>query len=554
MAITTSRFIHLTPLISGCMLGFSWPYTGSITPLIFIAFVPLLWYENILQQSHLSRKWLRILTGTYLCFLCFNIITTWWIYYASLPGMLMATIFNSLFMTLVFSLYYFTKQHLRQNTALICLIFYWLGFEWLHFNWELSWPWLTLGNVFSIRPQWIQWYEYTGVMGGSLWILLINIFIYQGITKLSSLRATWIKVATTIVIPAGFSFYLLNRLSIQTGPSINVCIVQPNVDPYNEKFDHMSDLEQVKKFVMLAKQCINDSTYLLVGPETALPSAYDDNQIKSSEEFNELYALLKQFPQCKILTGLTYYKIYTHENEFLPTTRIERDENGNFLAYDYFNSAIFLQYNQTFQIYHKSKLVLGVEKMPFAGIFPWLDQLALNLGGTTGSLGYQKEPSLMESSVKGVPLRIGTGICYESIYGEYMGKMARQGANIFCIITNDGWWDDTPGYKQHLSYASLRAIEHRQDIARSANTGISAFIRKDGTIYSPTKWWKESAIHASLYLNNAPTFYSLHGDIMGRVAAFFSLLLILITLEKKYNHTRNRLSRKKPISNNHHKN
>ena len=50
--------------------------------------------------------------------------------------------------------------------------------EYFHLNWQFSWPWLTLGNVFSTVTEFVQWYEYTGVLGGTLWILSINILIF----------------------------------------------------------------------------------------------------------------------------------------------------------------------------------------------------------------------------------------------------------------------------------------------------------------------------------------------------------------------------------------
>jgi len=59
------------------------------------------------------------------------------------------------------------------------LIIFWLTFEYIHHNWELSWPWLTLGNVFATHPAWVQWYEYTGTTGGSLWVLLSNVIVYS---------------------------------------------------------------------------------------------------------------------------------------------------------------------------------------------------------------------------------------------------------------------------------------------------------------------------------------------------------------------------------------
>jgi apolipoprotein N-acyltransferase len=98
------------------------------------------------------------------------------------------------------------------------------------------------------------------------------------------------------------------------------------------------------------------------------------------------------------------------------------------------------------------------------------------------------------------------------------------------VITNDGWWGNTSGYKQHLTYSSIRAIETRRSIARSANTGISCFINQRGEIMQPTEWWVPDVIKSSLNLNEKITFYVKYGDYLGRVSDFFAIILLAYTL------------------------
>ncbi|HRN41789.1 MAG TPA: apolipoprotein N-acyltransferase, partial [Vicingus sp.] len=175
------------------------------------------------------------------------------------------------------------------------------------------------------------------------------------------------------------------------------------------------------------------------------------------------------------------------------------------------------------KIYHKSKLVLGVEKMPFSSLLSPIEKFAINLGGTTGSYGVEKEAKIFDNE----KTKIAPVICYESIYGEYVTDYVKKGANVIFIITNDGWWEDTPGYKQHLAYGRLRAIETRRSIARSANTGISCFINQRGDVLQATNWWEQDVIAGKINLNNQTTFYTIHGDYIGRVAAFIGALMLL---------------------------
>jgi apolipoprotein N-acyltransferase len=124
-------------------------------------------------------------------------------------------------------------------------------------------------------------------------------------------------------------------------------------------------------------------------------------------------------------------------------------------------------------------------------------------------------------------MRIAPVICFESIYGEYVTEYIRNGANLIFIITNDGWWDNSAGYKQHLNYAQLRAIETRRSIARSANTGISAFINQRGEIINMTEWWIRDAIKETIRTNSKLTFYVKYGDYFGRLASFLAIFVFL---------------------------
>jgi apolipoprotein N-acyltransferase len=107
-----------------------------------------------------------------------------------------------------------------------------------------------------------------------------------------------------------------------------------------------------------------------------------------------------------------------------------------------------------------------------------------SFGGTSGTLGRDKERlAIPDEQHYYVAAPV---ICYESIYSDYITDYIRKGANLLTIMTNDGWWDNTPGYRQHMNYARLRAIETRRWIARSANTGISCFIDPAGNVYPTT--------------------------------------------------------------------
>ena len=181
--------------------------------------------------------------------------------------------------------------------------------------------------------------------------------------------------------------------------------------------------------------------------------------------------------------------------------------------------------------HHKSKLVVGVEHMPLQGILrPILGDIMIDLGGTIAVKTTQEIPSVLSSLSDE---KVAPVICYESIYGEYVTQYVREGAQFLGILTNDAWWGDTQGHKQLLSYTRLRAIETRKSIARSANTGISAFINQRGEVISSLDYGKAGALRGTILANDKKTFYVRYGDYIARLSAFIGIGILLTSLLKK---------------------
>lgn len=524
------KILHLLvlSLLSGVLLSIAWPSNG-FPFLLFIGWVPLLIAEQKFQEHRSSFSKTKRFFVFYCCFVVWNILTTWWVYFASDVGGCVAMGLNALFMNFVFWAFHQTKIKCGNRIGYISLPVYWIAFEYLHLNWEISWPWLTLGNGFSTCIKWIQWYEYTGALGGTLWILAVNILIVNwGKSTKYKVRSTKAGlIISIIVLPILISYFIYNKYSEKTDP-VHVVVVQPNVDPYNEKFSVLTSQEQVARFLQLASTAVDSSTDYLIGPETALPFSIWEEDLESSAEIKMLRIFLKPYPHLHIVIGASTDKVYPDEKSKTVTARKFKDADE---YYDSFNTALQLDNEGPIQIYHKSKLVPGVEKMPYPQIFGFLGKFAIDLGGTSGSLGMQSEASVFNRTDNHT--KIAPAICYESIYGGYIADFVRKGAELIFIITNDGWWGDTPGYKQHVQYARLRAIEMRRCIARSANTGISCFINQRGDLQQTTPWWKEEVIKTSINKNNEMTFYAKHGDYLGRAATILTFVLLLLTLLRR---------------------
>jgi apolipoprotein N-acyltransferase len=511
--------------LSGLLLVFAWP-VSPFTLLVFVAWVPLLFMAD--QEVNRVRFFLFTLLSMFI----WNAGTTWWIWKATAPGAIGAIIANSFLMSIPLWGFHIFKTKYGNKTGYLSFILFWLGFECIHLNWQLSWPWLTLGNVFATRTGWIQWYEFTGVSGGSLWILLSNVMVYDFIKNRNSpkrIRALVLTIAT-LLLPVALSTLLHATDDTHAQATNNVVIVQPNIDPYSEKFDVASTEGQIQKLIRLSEEKLDSNTRLVLWPETALPVAVFQNEVQQNPYYKPVFDFVNRYPNVTLQTGIETLKNYGAQK----ATNTARKNEADGSYYDAFNSAIVIKAGQPLQLYNKSKLVPGVETLP--DFMLWFGAIFEKFGGTAGGYGHDKEA--VSFKVAGNPYITAPIICYESIYGEYITNYIKKGANLLTIMTNDGWWANTPGHKQHLNYARLRAIETRKWVARSANTGISAVINPNGDILETRHWDEASSIKYSFPPVSGETFYVRNGDIIFKLALFLMIVLLcyhfVMTLKKRF--------------------
>lgn len=521
-------FQKLIPaLFSGVLLTLPW-YESFSGLFLLVALVPLLVLENEYIASKTSKGlfWYSVVS-----FFVWNVSTTWWIANATYFGMAFAIIVNTFLYAIVFYLFHVTRKRAGNWMGYISLVAYWTGFEYFYLNAEISWPWLNLGNGFAHNVQLIQWYEYTGTLGGTLWVLISNILAAVAMLYFmrkhsfnSVLRRILLLISLIITIPLVFSLIKYRNYE-ETKDSCNVVVVQPNIDPYNDKFGGLSPEKQLKIILNTADSLRNDSIDYYVGPETAIQEHIWETELGRNWSVFMLREFLRNSIQSHFVIGAETVKEYKPGEKLSATARRFRDAN---VYYDSYNTALQIDRSPDIQVYHKSKLVVGVEKMPYANYLKFMEKFAIKLGGTFGSLGSQDERSVFFSQNR--KFTVAPVICYESVYGAFVDEYIRKGATLIFIITNDGWWGNTPGHRQHLNYARLRAVETRRSIARSANTGVSAFINQRGDIVQSLGWWKRGALTASINANDRLTFYVKHGDYLGRFALIISGISVLFLL------------------------
>ena len=510
------------------------PHTGFIA---LFGIVPLLMMDRIASMSGVRRIWIY----HYSAFVLWNAFTTFWVCNATVGGGIFAVLANAFQMSVIFALFRLSKRYFSGILPYIFLAAAWIAWERFYFEAEISWPWLVLGNAFAGSIKTIQWYEFTGTLGGSLWIWLCNLSVFGLLTALSdgSWQEKWnmkakaaaiVWLAVLFILPPAASMAIYMTYEEKQEP-LEFLILQPNIDPYN-KFQALSQSQQNAILEDMAGKALADrkgidtaaaAPLVVLAPETFTNDVIT-NDITYSRTFRRFVTFLKDYPGVNMIFGASSYEYI--DSAIKPSHTARKVRDGRWV--ESHNSAIMTNGSGRHEIFHKNKLVVAVEKTPYPALFCRIDDM---LGGVMGRCIGQDSISVLHCRDirNGETVPVGCAICYESVYGEYYTGYVRKGAKAMTIITNDAWWGDTPGYRQHLRYASLRAIETRRSIARCANTGISAIIDQRGNIIERTPWWEKAAIRSSINMNDEITYFVRTGDVPGRLCtAVFSLLCLAL--------------------------
>lgn len=503
----------------------------------FIAFIPLLFALIELKPKH--SLWL-----VYLTFFIYHFGTNWWIssWQKDTDPFLMASglglsIVHPLFFMIPISAFLRILRRSGRNIAIWSFPFLWLSFEWLHSLGEMSYPWLAIGNTQIHNYYWIQFIDITGVWGSSFLIALVNVIILQSIFYLRENQIVWkdflkvqklkyymISLLLIFIIPMIYGGIRINQFNhlnlLKNNKSINIAVIQPNINPWRKWKGSVMD--QVDEHIQIMDSLKKAKNFdLAIWSETAIP--YHDFAVNS---FHNLHFLSSWVTQNKtsLLTG--FADIVLYDKGKAPKTAKKMGGDNSFL-YESFNSAIIINPEKPYvkEIYHKMKLTPFAERFPYAEVVGFLKQfMEWGVGISSWNIGVQQKSLTVKYGKDST--KIGSIICIESIYPEFVSNFSKMGAEVLCVITNDAWYDYTFGPEQHYQIAALRAIESRRYIARCANTGISGFISPTGISISRLEQYKATANSELLPLIKETTIYAKLGDILPYITIFVSVILV----------------------------
>ena len=506
-------------IASAILLSSPWEGASCIT--IFVGLVPLLLISA--QYGPSKREAFARLGWALLTLVLWNVATVWWLWNATPVGPVAATICSTWWSIIPLMFFHIISKRGPKLLAYTSFIAVWIACEYLYTQAPaLSFPWLVLGNGFADDTWAVQWYEYTGVFGGSLWVLLVNVLALEAC--LTMRKKIWIIATLVLAAPMALSILLFYKYDAKGErysqlDKMTVSVTQPNVSCYEEKYT-MSAVQQLDNLMELLAETPDSAEFVLM-PETALAGLVNDKETENDYMVQRISKYLgEKRPATMVLAGCQTRRDYGSVKGS-PTARqlVPRS------YVDYFNSAVGVDSTSTVQLHHKGKLVVGVETIP-----TWLrkagDMFAIDLGGLVGQLGIGQEQIPFEHNGK----KVAPAICYEGLYGNHMAEFVRNGADALFVLSNDGWWGNTLGHLYLFKFCRLRAIETRRDIARSANTGVSGFITMQGEDVERLEWDERGVLTSDIRLNKEKTFYVEYGDYIGRLSLYVAVLCLLYSI------------------------
>lgn len=430
-------------------------------------------------------------------------------WYVALPCPLLAGTALGLYYALYCLGMYHAGQRIDGLYLCICAGLLWTCMEQLMGVLFTGFPWLNLASAFAPWPYFTQFASVVGAyaLSGMLASLAVSILLY------STLRGASALACGLLALLCGFGTYQIHS-HVPEGLPFTVGLIQGNVDQ-SLKWDPEYQGTTVTSYLELSRDAILEAEPdLVVWPETAMPFYFQDETV-----FGTGVRKFARRSQTAILTGAPAYRVTD------PASRM----------YVLYNRAFLITSNGTdVGYYDKEHLVPFGEYMPLKALLPFekLVQAAGNFVSGTDNQALEIND-----------VRFGMLICYEAIFPELAQKQVAKGAQFLVNISNDAWFGKTSAPRQHLSLASMRAIEQGRWIARGTNTGITGFIDPLGRLQAAAPRFEPAYLNGQVRaLSHRTVFHRIQpwlGSVMYCVTAASFAWIVIFRRRKGNTLTRN---------------
>lgn len=512
-----TKYIILTIAITSTLMFLSLnPH--SLLPLNFICLIPLF----IIDKKTPSNK--HYLLIVYVILIIWNSVSLYWIFKINWSAAIILFLINPLIQLIPFLILRHSNKSLKY-LSFVCL---WIGLEFIQQFGEFAFPYLSLGNSLANYPFLIQFYEYTGVLGGTLLILVINIIlflmlenyiIHKSIKKSILKFIPYLIIIITIPVIKGFD---LNKKQLTSDNNIKVRAIHPYVNVRGEKYT-LTNTELTNLYLNLSfiNNSKNDLDFLL-WPETSIKDAGWMNNLNNNLSLSIIKDSLKEHPKTNIISGAVLYEATKKEEISNANIRYQKQSD---VFYKTYNAVIGINKGGVNNLKVKDKLVPVEEKIPYNGKLGILRKIAPSLGKYSFSNRKSNQSVFKFNNVIISPL-----ICFESLFSNYVAKTVNDGAQALFVIINEGWFDNQFASDQFTAFSKIRAVENNRWVVRASNYGTTSFINPNGIETKRLNSKEQGYIDQTIFLNKKKTIFNYFGIYLGYIFLVCSIIFILIPL------------------------
>jgi apolipoprotein N-acyltransferase len=399
----------------------------------------------------------------------------------------------------------------------------WVAVEWVR-GWMFSgWGWNSLGSALHRNLPLMQIVEYTGVAGLSFITAFVNVIALTTVrrfileTHVRPMRPHYDLTLTMVAVLAVF-IHGMRALQVRRPMDVvRVAAVQSNISR-DQKSSADAAQTVFDRFTRLSEIALraNPPPDLLLWPESALPGP-----VLSDETTHRYVMDFAASSKADLLLG-----------------SIDFDKES---AY---NAALLVSNGgNRVQVYRKIHLVAFGEYIPGRHTMPLFAQIIGDQVPADFAFGQQHTVfRLTKNDVQVAPL-----ICFEDTLGDLTRHFILEGANLIANVTNDGWFLESAGSKQHLANAVFRCVESRRPMVRAANTGVTCFVDQFGRITQQLRddtgnTFTEGVLTGEVAVPTSRdlTFFTRHGDLISPLSACVGLIVLVVNLPRLFKRRRPR--------------
>lgn len=526
---------RLMLILSGVLCGLSFsPFPVPFQLLLLFGLTPLL---TVIEKK---KTLLEINRAVYLFAFVFSLITLYWVGswqanadpFLMVSGVLLAFV-NPVFFLIPATLYFYSRKIISEKFALYLLPVFWVTYEYLYMATEAAFPWLTLGNGLAKFTVMIQLADVIGAVGLSLLIVLINVLLYKAFKYYDNNKpSSYLNYFCALFIISVWVGYGISKVLNYSPPAkkIKIGIVQPNLDPW-DKWSGSNLFATLNLYTTLTDQAVNKKADVVFWPETALPVYLLSGNYSSVVD--SIYSYIHR-RNIFLLTGMPHFILYNGKDNHPADAKYSR---ANDYYYSTYNAVmLFSPYSPEIPFYGKAKLVPFGERVPFASSLPFLaDLVKWGVGISGWNVG--RDTTIFTVKAGGTTAKISGLICYESIFPYFIDRFVQKGAELFVVVTNDSWYGNSSGPRQHYDFSALRAVEYRRTVVHAANGGISGIIDPLGKSVIHSNMFEQSVLTGEAPLNNDMTVFAKFPMVIPSLCGAFSIwiagMYLLMYLKRK---------------------